>query len=241
MSANSEASRFIDTIQHLSQLQHYKKAQPPVNSVGLDAKLAALRTWQSQRLASTYADLLASRRFGAACKFFLSDIYAPRDFSQRDHDIEHLYRLMSHFLPESLLKLASKTIEMNQLTHALDQALLHALVDDLGVTDTITPQLYAQAYRICDNYQERADQIHLVVEVGQMVDKSTRIPLIPTALRLARFPAQRAGWGELQDFLERGYAAFKQMAGATEFLNTIRQREMEILDRIFANHPDPLI
>ena len=48
-----------------------------------------------------------------------------------------------------------------------------------------------------------------------------------------------AGWHELQGFLERGYAAFKHMKGAEEFLNTIETRETGILDRIYAGDPDP--
>jgi hypothetical protein len=239
LSTASEVSRFKDTIYQLSHLRQYKAAQPLPTTTGLDAKLAMLRTWQSQRLAHTYADLLASERFGPACRFFLNDIYAPRDFSQRDHDIEYLYELMSHFIPESLLKLVHSTILMNQLTNALDQALLHALVDDLGVKDTITPQLYAEAYRICNNYSDRADQIQLVVDIGNMVDKSTRLPLVGTTLRLARLPAYSAGWGDLHDFLERGFTAFKHMRGSGAFLKAIQEREMDILDRIFAGQPLP--
>lgn len=241
MSASSETSRFTETIHHLAHLGHYKATQPQLTTNGLDEKLAILRAWQSQRLANTYADFLNSERFGAACRFFLDDIYASRDFSHRDHDIQYLYGLMSRFLPEFLLKLVHKAIEMNQLTNYLDEQLLLALVDELGVTDTITPELYAQAYRICDNYQERTYQIQLVGEVGHMVEKSTHLPLVTTTLRMARLPARHAGWGELQDFLERGYTAFKKMKGAGPFLSAIQQREMAILDRIFTNHPQPFL
>jgi len=239
LSAASEASRFKETIYHLSHLSQYKTAQPSVTAKGLDAKLAMLRAWQSQRLGQTHADLLASERFGPACRFFLNDIYAPRDFSQRDHDIEYLYEAMAHFIPEFMLKLVHTTILMNQLTNSLDQALVHVLVDNLSVTDTITSQLYAQAYHICNNYEERAAQIQMVVDIGHMVDMSRRLPLVGTTLRLARLPARSAGWGDLQDFLERGFTAFKHMRGASGFLNTIQQREMDILDRIFDNRPLP--
>jgi hypothetical protein len=48
----------------------------------------------------------------------------------------------------------------------------------------------------------------------------------------------------LQDFLERGFAAFARMRGAGEFLATIRQRETAIHDAIAggsdAPFPDPL-
>jgi len=49
-------------------------------SIALDAESAArreaVRKWQGERLARTHADLLFSRRFGAAASFFLTDIMA---------------------------------------------------------------------------------------------------------------------------------------------------------------------
>lgn len=244
MSHRAEATRFSETIHHLSRLRQYRLEQPPISHTEMDASLARLRTWQSARLAQTHADLLTSHHYGPACHFFLTDIYAPRDFSQRDQDIEYLYAIMSGFLPEFLLKVVRKAIEMNDLTNELDQALSRVLYADLGVTGndaspSITPQLYAQAYRICDNYAERSHQIELIGEVGRMVDRGTRIPLVGATLHLARRPARRAGWGELQGFLERGYTAFKHMGRADGFLHTIQAREMAILERIFAHHPDP--
>jgi hypothetical protein len=207
--------------------------------IGVDPRLALLRNWQSARLSQTYQDMLASPRYSAACRFFLSDLYAARDFSQRDQDIEHLYAIMSRILPDFLLGLVRNAIELNRLTSKLDQDLINALVNHLGVIDTISPESYAQAYRICDNYAERKYQIALIVLVGKQVDKGTRIPLVSATLRLARSPAQKAGWYALQDFLERGFAAFKQMHGADYFLQTMQQREMCILDQIFSGHPAP--
>ena len=53
-------------------------------------------------------------------------------------------------------------------------------------------------------------------------------------------PAVLTGWEDLQRFLEHGFSAFKHMKGAAQFLETIRQREKAILDRIFAAEPNPI-
>jgi hypothetical protein len=241
LTPRTDAARFTETIQHLSRLRQYRLAQPPISHAEMDASLLRLRAWQSARLAQTHADLLESHRYGPACRFFLDEIYAPRDFSQRDQDIEYLYAIMSSFLPEFLIKVVRKAIEMNNLTNELDWALSRVLIEKLGVTEQITPELYAEAYRICDNYEERAHQIHLIGEVGSMVDRGTRIPLMGITLHLARRPARRAGWVELHEFLEKGYTAFKHMGRADEFLKTIQEREMGILDRIYAGHPEPFL
>jgi hypothetical protein len=210
-----------------------------VEGAGLDPKMAMLRTWQSQRLTLTYADLLELPRYRPACLFFLEDIYAPRDFSQRDHDIEQMHDFARRFIPGPLLSPLTLTLELYRFTQELDQRLLSVLVDQLGVTDTITVALYAEAYRRCDNYAERVRQIELIDEIGQKLDGLVRLPLVGAMLNVAKGPARRAGWVDLIDFLEHGYTAFRRLHGARYFLSTIREREMSYLERIYANDPDP--
>lgn len=196
-------------------------------------ELDLLRAWQSRRLAATYADYLAQPRYRSACLFFLNDVYSAKDFRKRDNEIKHLYEILHHFLPDALLVLVKTVIELDALTGTLDEALWDVLEELLGVDDAITPQLYARAYRICDNYDERAYQIELIYKIGQMVETTTRIPMIATLLKLARRPVTSAGWGDLHKWIERGFNAFLRMHGADEFLDAIHDREMAILDGIF--------
>ena len=217
-----------------SQARHKKVA-----GTGLSPQMAMLRAWQSERLARTHADLIASPRYGPACRFFLSDLYAPRDFSQRDHDMLRVYNFMRKFLPAAVLHPLALAVELQILTTDLDEALLEALFHRLGVTGAITPALYAEAYRLCDNYDERVRQIDLVVDIGRQLEGLVRFPLTRFTVRMARRPALQAGWSELQDFLERGLDAFHKMGRAEEFLHIIQKREMRILDRIFAGAPNP--
>ncbi len=61
---------------------------------------------------------------------------------------------------------------------------------------------------------------------------------------MMRKPARLAGFAALQDFLERGFTAFRKMHGAADFLATIDRRERELMDAMFAGadapFPDPL-
>ena len=235
-------SKLKETLHVLDQLRQGQAGQlSPVAEAGLEPQMALLRAWQTERLARTYADLLESPRYGRACRFFLSDIYAPRDFSQRDQNFERLHDFLRHSLPASSLYVLAGAIEANRLTRQLDEALLATLVNDLGMTDTITPEMYVAAYQRCDNYDERLRQIKLITEVGQEIDRMVRIPLTGLVLRLARRPARLAGWTAVQDFLERGHAAFKQMGGADTFLFTIEQRETHVLNSVFAGDPTLLV
>jgi hypothetical protein len=230
----------IDTARFLLDLSTGKHGKPETVSPGeLPRELALLRAWQTNRLRTTYSDLLETERYRPAVTFFLTDIYAPKDFSQRDADILRLYDLLRRFFPPNTLKFIQLTVELYELTEELDQALAAALFGELGVEETITQADYAEAYRICDNYLERVKQIKLTVEIGRRVDRSVRLPLAGATIRMARRPARRAGWQALHDFIERGYAAFKHMRGADEFLAILKQRETTILERIFSAEPDP--
>ena len=229
--------RSVNPLQALLDIEKLRHER--VAATGLNPQEARLRAWQARRLGATYADLLAHPRYAPACRFFLEDLYGPRDFSQRDFDLTRMYEFAQTFVPEGLLRPLARTVELHFLTHALDAQLLDALVTKLGVTDTITSALYAEGYRVCDNYAARADQIERIVEIGELLERLVKVPLVDTAIKVARGPARRAGWVELTDFLERGYQAFKHMRGATFFLSTGRQRETRLLDKIFAHYPDP--
>ncbi len=109
----------------------------------------------------------------------------------------------------------------------------------IAVSDRITEADYCEAYRRCDNCAGRKHQIELICELGRELDAVVAKPMIYAALRLARRPAQLAGLHELQDFLERGFSAYRHMKGAKEFLDTIEARESRILDRIYARDPRP--
>jgi hypothetical protein len=206
---------------------------------GLDPRMAVLRAWQAERLARSHADLLESERYGPAGEFFMKDIYGARDFTQRDHDVMRVYEATRAILPPAMRRALALVVELNALTHELDERLLDVLVDDLGMTGSLTAEQYAEAYRIADNRAERERQIDLIDELGREIEGLVHKPAVGLALRLARVPARLAGWHELQDFFERGFTAFKHMKGSDEFLATILGRERQILDRIYSRAEDP--
>ena len=219
--------------------QHDKLSRERVEGGGLSPEMAMLRAWQARRLVRTYADFLADPRYEPACRFFLDDIYAPKDFSQRNADILRIHEFMSRIIPARALKTLTKAIELNNLTEELDAKLLDALLNQVGVTDSISEEQYAEAYRLCDNYDDRVKQIEMIVDIGRDLENLVRHRVIGWTLRLARGPAYRAGWHELQDFLENGYNAFRRMDKADQFRNAIHDREMAILDNIYRGEPHP--
>lgn len=197
-----------------------------------------LRSWQAERLARTHRDLLESPRFGPAAAFFLSDLYGPKDFSHRDEEVERIVPTLVRVLPLAALRTVAVAIGVDAISEELDAAMVRAL-QRASHADRIDDDAYARAYRACGERPLRERQIAMIDQVGIALERLTHTPLLATALRLMRAPAHLAGLGELQEFLESGYSAFKHMGAADEFLEKIRARERDIMERLFAGRRDP--
>lgn len=186
----------------------------------LAARMRELRVWQAERLARTYADLRADPQSAPAVGFFLSDLYGPRDFTRRDEQLMRAWDVLRHTLPPSTLKILTLAIELEVLSEELDLAMAERLP-----SGEITAESYALAYRAGGRPEARRRQIELALEIGRRLARTVRIPLVGLALRGARTPARVAGFGLLQDFLERGFAAFRRMPSAAPLLEAIGDRE----------------
>jgi hypothetical protein len=236
--ANAEAESGAELLRRqIERNRAYREAHAGDHPLG--RPLQVLRRWQAQRLSRTYADLLASERYRPAAEFFLSDLYGEGDFTWRDENVERMYPSMVKMLPDAALHTIGLAVELHVLSAELDRGLCEVLVGELGVEERITESQYAEAFRRCGNLRERQRQVRLIRLVGRDLDTVVAKPLIYQMLKLARKPARVAGFGELHDFLERGFNAFRHMGGAGEFLDTIVSRETRILDRIFEGLPQP--
>ncbi len=201
-------------------------------------KRLLLREWQAARLARTYADLLASDRFGQAAQFFLSDLYGPKDFSSRDDEVERIMPLLLNALPFSALQTIALAIEVDALTEQLDAAMVIEL-DRASAMNCIDDDAYIAAYRSVGRRPDRERQIVLIRSTGDALERLARKPLLTTLLVLMRGPAHLAGLGDLHAFLEHGFDAFRRMGDASEFLDCIETRERTLFKNLFKGVAQP--
>jgi hypothetical protein len=202
------------------------------DDASLSERRALLRRWQGARLARTHRDLLESRRFHDAAEFFLVDLYGPKDLSRHVEEVRRIVPVMTKVLPESGLATVAHAMELNVLSESLDGAMVEALGADAV---TISSAAYGAAYRKVGCAEDRKRQIDLIALLGEALDQLTHQRFIGMALKMMRKPAELAGLGELQGFLERGYRAFGAMrGGASEFVSLVVKRERAICEALFA-------
>jgi hypothetical protein len=208
------------------------------NTDGRDAafhlRLTALKQWQQQRLARTYADLSADQRYQPAVAFFLNELYGVKDSTLRDRDLVRMYPSMKRLLPKFAFDAVSKALELDVLAEEFDQALTH----ELG-TQRLSESSYVKAFYVVGRREDRLRQIKLMRAVGEGLDKMVKKPLIFSTLKMLRGPAKVAGLAEMQQFLEAGFTAFLHMDGADEFLAIVASRETLLVERILNGESDP--
>jgi hypothetical protein len=214
-----------DQVARLFERHRELEARPSTVPL-LAQRLQDLREWQATRLAQTYQDLRRDPQFSQAVKFFLSDLYG-QDFARRNLELSRVWRYLKNALPAAAVKVLEWAIELETLTLELDQAMLVHLP-----AGPISRSTYTAAYGALGQPEKRQHQIDLIIEIGEQLSRVAKRPLISLALRSAHAPAHAAGFGVLQDFLERGLAAFRSIRDAGLFLQTIRQRETRLLQTL---------
>lgn len=187
-------------------------------------RLKELRAWQADRLTATYADLRQDPIAGDAVSFFLADLYGPQDFTRRDQDVARAWPLLKRALPARALEVLALAIELDVLSAELDLEMARRLPPGpLGAG------AYAETYRAVARPEDRRRQIGLIVEIGTALARAVRTPLVQLALRAAHRPAHLAGFGALQDFLERGFAVFHKLPHPQQLLTIIEERELRLM------------
>ncbi|NRR28653.1 hypothetical protein HSX11_00330 [Oxalobacteraceae bacterium] len=204
--------------------------QGALRDPALLAARTALKLFQSQRLAATHADLLAAPDTRAAALFFFDELYGAHDLRQRDTDLERIIPTMQRLLPLDALQTITDAIVLDALSEQLDSAMARLLDGPLD------PASYARAYRQAGTPAERARQLELVQALGSSLCRLVKVPLLGTTLNLMRAPARLAGLGDLQQFLERGFGAFRRMRRADAFVTTIVERERAMMQALYAGN-----
>lgn len=234
-SALSPTQQTAQTVlQHLQAVAQERQRRR--DDVNLGEAVSAVKAYQRQRFAATYADLLASKRYQAAARFFLDELYGPQDFSQRDAQFARVVPALARIFPKDVLRTVQVLAELHALSEQLDTQMAEHLAPQ-AAGEVLSAERYAAAWRATGRPPARERQIALTAELGSALDDYTAKPLLRHALRMMRGPAAAAGLSSLQHFLEAGFDTFKTMRGSKEFMQIIGERERSLAGALFAACP----
>jgi len=196
-----------------------------------------LQDWQRARLARSFEELERKPDCGPAVQFFLTELYGGLGFRERDQDLDRVMHLMIRFLPDRTLWTMSEAFELQAISLEFDRAMALQMQQD-GI-DALDMPTYCAVYRAAGDRPGRERQIELIRKLGYDLDKLVRLPLVSFLVRLLHAPAHAAGFGALQDFLEQGLAAFREMDDVRHFIETIYEREWAAMEALFAGAERP--
>ncbi|MBV1775663.1 hypothetical protein KSF73_08020 [Burkholderiaceae bacterium DAT-1] len=205
------------------------------------ARRERLRLWQCERLVADHVDLVASERYGPAARFFLEELYGPKDARQRDADVERVLPAMVRLLPDRALNVLAEALELDALSESLDLDMVDSLGPHLDGETRFDGTRWCEAYRTVGRFEDRAQQIALVGAIGQTLDSLSQHPAIGRVLSAMRLPARLAGFSTLHAFLERGFQTFAAMQGAGPFLDAILGGETRLMQQVVAGNNWPFV
>ena len=218
------AATILEDLQRVTAERRRRAGDPPWN-----ARVQAIKDYQQRRFALTYTDLLAHARYGPAARFFLTELYGPADFSQRDAQFERVVPALARLFPQEMIATVATLTHLHMLSESLDSEMGRQLPADA----TVTALAYLDAWRRTGREADRVRQIDLIVEVGKALDRYTRNPWLRHTLRVMRAPAKAAGLSAMQQFLELGFDTFRAIGGANTFLSLIESRERSLAASLF--------
>lgn len=201
---------------------------------GLALALSEVKRWQARRFSATYVDLLHAPQYQAAARFFLEELYSEKDYATRDAQFARIASALERLFPQQVVQTAVSLAQLHGVTEALDVALAQHWLAHAELSDV--PR-YVAAWRAVGQRAERVAQLDSVLMVGHELDRLTRTPGLRLMLKMMSKPAQVAGLGALQNFLELGFDSFAAMGrkngGAQFFMQTVRARETELFALLF--------
>ena len=196
-----------------------------------------LQSWQSQRIATSFEELLSQQDCVEAGRFFLSELYGGHDFRKRDEDIGIVMPVMIRFLPDKVLHSMSEAFELQAISLEFDMAMAERMAT--VEMNSLDMGGYCEVYLAVGDHEGRGRQVELIRTLGYDLDKLVHKRFVSTLVRLLHGPAHAAGFGQLQDFLENGLNSFRALADAPRFIDTIYNSEKASMERMFDGDGDP--
>ena len=191
--------------------------------------------WQVAYLLPFFSEFETRPDTAAAVKFIVSDLMGS-GISARDADVARIIPIMVRLLPENALQALAAAMELNARTLMINLANCRDLSERTDISKGISEREFCAAFRRTTTLDECLDLIDLTIVLGHTLKRLVRNRLLRMTLHAMHYPAHAAGFGAMQDFLEKGYTTFHAIDDVDYFLGQFAKRITAVFTRI-CEHP----
>lgn len=186
--------------------------------------------WQVAYSLPFYSEFQEKPETEAAIEFVISDLIGT-GVSARDADLTRVVPIMTRLLPGKALQALASAMELNARALAINLDICRLLFDKTSQTLSFSERDYCRAFRQATSLDECRELIELTIGLGHALKRLVRRPLLGMTLRAMHHPAHAAGFGAMQDFLEKGYSTFHAIEDTDYFLDRFAIRMAEVFTR----------
>jgi len=187
--------------------------------------------WQVAYLLPFFSEFETRPDTAAAVKFIVSDLMGS-GVSTRDTEVARIIPIMVRLLPASALQALASAMELNARTLEINLANCRSLSERTDISEGISEQDFCAAFRCTTTFDECLELIDLTIALGHTLKRLVHSRLLGMTLRAMHRPAHTAGFGAMQDFLEKGYATFHAIDDVDYFLGQFAERITTVFTRI---------
>ena len=186
--------------------------------------------WQIAYSLPFYSEFEDRPETAAAVEFVVTDLIGT-GISARDADMARVVPVMVRLLPARALKALAAAMELNCRALEINLDVCRQLFENVDVTAGCSERDYCEAFRTTTSLDECVALIQLTTNLGHALKKLVRSTLLQATLRAMHYPAHAAGFGAMQDFLEKGFATFHAIDDVDGFLEQFEARMMDVFTR----------
>lgn len=187
--------------------------------------------WQVAYLLPFFSEFEAQPDTAAAVEFIVSDLMGS-GVAARDADVARVIPIMVRLLPDHALEALASAMQLNARTLEINLANCSKLSEESDISEGISEREFCAAFRSSTTLAECLGLIDLTIELGHTLKRLVRNRMLRMTLGAMHYPAHAAGFGAMQDFLEKGYTTFHAIDDVDYFLAQFAERITEVFTRL---------
>ncbi|MES1928903.1 hypothetical protein SADO_06602 [Salinisphaera dokdonensis CL-ES53] len=218
-----------DLEQALYQLRDARIALAERSSPDFNERLAALRQWQSQRIAAWHRPLAQRYKGDALLRFLTRSFYLEADWSELTDKPDKIAGRIGRIINDDRPLVIA--VRLQHAADTLDADLADALIER-SPAGPITAAAYVRAFRDVGQVAIREQQIAWINELVDLLGGYADNRAAYWAFKLAGSPAKAFGMGQTYALLAEGFAAMRETKDLEDATREAVAAQHRLLDRL---------